>query len=168
VKRVCLILLVCVTACQREKRDLRVTPASRVSFLAIPNSQLQPAGPLSSTDIQNPYEGNAWAISEGEKLFGWFNCTGCHAHGGGGIGPALNDRNWTYGGEPAQIFESIVKGRSNGMPTWRGRIPDYQVWQLVTYVRSLANEQPKSATPARSDSIEPNPTQPRTTAMDPK
>lgn len=162
------MLLCTLCACQRESRDLRVAPAGRQSFLAIPNSELQPAGPQPATDLRNPYEGNAWAINEGQRLYGWFNCAGCHAHGGGGIGPPLNDQNWIYGGEPSQIFETIVKGRPNGMPTWRGRIPDYQVWQLVTYVRSLANQQPKAATPARSDEIEPNSAQPRTTARDPE
>ncbi len=40
------------------------------------------------------------------------------------------------------------------MPTWGGKIPEYQVWQIVTYVRSLNNLEPKAATPARSDSLE--------------
>jgi cytochrome c oxidase cbb3-type subunit III len=40
------------------------------------------------------------------------------------------------------------------MPTWGGRIPEYQIWQIVSYVRSLNQEEPTSATPARSDSLE--------------
>jgi cytochrome c oxidase cbb3-type subunit 3 len=43
------------------------------------------------------------------------------------------------------------------MPAWGGRIPEYQVWQLVAYVRSMNGEQPTSATPTRPDSIEQNP-----------
>jgi cytochrome c oxidase cbb3-type subunit 3 len=43
------------------------------------------------------------------------------------------------------------------MPAWGARIPRDQIWQLVAYVRSLSGEQPKSATPARSDGIEPTP-----------
>ena len=34
------------------------------------------------------------------------------------------DREWIYGGQPANIFATIVEGRPNGMPSWRGRIPD--------------------------------------------
>ncbi len=60
---------------------------------------------------------------------------GCHANGGGGIGPPLIKENWIYGGEPANLFDTIVKGRPNGMPAWGGRIPEYQIWQLVGYVR---------------------------------
>ena len=43
------------------------------------------------------------------------------------------------------------------MPTWGSRIPEYQIWQIVAYIRSMNNEEPQSATPKRLDSIEPNP-----------
>jgi len=44
------------------------------------------------------------------------------------------DDEWIYGFEPVNIFATIVEGRPNGMPSFRNRIPDYQVWQLVAYV----------------------------------
>ena len=44
-----------------------------------------------------------------------------------------------------------------GMPSFGGKIPSYQVWQLVAYVRSLGGLQPKSATSARSDDLHGNP-----------
>jgi cytochrome c oxidase cbb3-type subunit 3 len=119
-------------------------------------SELQPGGPQSQFGVRNPDAGNAFAISEGQRLFGWYNCTGCHANGGGAIGPPLIKSEWIYGGEPANLFDTIVKGRPNGMPSWGGRIPEYQVWQLVTYVRSLNQMEPKSATPPRADTIEQN------------
>jgi cytochrome c oxidase cbb3-type subunit 3 len=70
------------------------------------------------------------------------------------MGPPLIKTDWIYGGEPANIFDTIVKGRPNGMPAWGNRIPEYQVWQLVSYVRSLNNLEPTSATPARTDTIQ--------------
>jgi len=108
-------------------------------------------------EVRNPYEGNAYAISEGQRLYSWYNCSGCHANGGGGIGPPLikkDQRDWIYGGSSANIFDTIVKGRPNGMPTWGGKIPEYQIWQLVTYIRSLNKLEPQSATPARTDTLE--------------
>ena len=72
----------------------------------------------------------------------------------GGIGPPLMEHDWVYGKEPENIFDTIVKGRPNGMPTWGGRIPENQIWQIVTYVRSLSDLEPKSATPARPDGME--------------
>jgi cytochrome c oxidase cbb3-type subunit 3 len=67
------------------------------------------------------------------------------------MGPPLIKKEWIYGVEPENLFDTIVKGRPNGMPTWGGRIPEYQIWQIVAYVRSLNELEPKSATPARSD-----------------
>ena len=44
------------------------------------------------------------------------NCVGCHCHGGGGMGPALMDDQWRYGGRIDQIAATIAEGRPNGMP----------------------------------------------------
>lgn len=145
-------------ACSREKREPRPTPALTGIFHdAARESDLQPGGSQPQSIMRNPYQGNAAAISEGERLFSWYNCSGCHSHGGGGIGPPLMKTEWIYGGEPANIFDTIVKGRPNGMPTWGGRIPEYQIWQIVAYVRSLNGKEPTSATPARTDMIESQP-----------
>jgi cytochrome c oxidase cbb3-type subunit 3 len=43
------------------------------------------------------------------------------------------------------------------MPAWGGRIPEYQIWQIIAYVKSMNGEQLTSATPSRLDTIEPNP-----------
>jgi cytochrome c oxidase cbb3-type subunit 3 len=120
-------------------------------------SPLRPGSPEISQQVNNPYAGNAYAISGGQRLFDWYNCSGCHANGGGGMGPPLIKDEWIYGGEPANLFDTIVKGRPNGMPSWGGKIPEYQIWQLVTYVRSMNHLEPKSATPARPDTIEQSP-----------
>jgi cytochrome c oxidase cbb3-type subunit 3 len=142
-------------SCQRERRDWRTSPSQRpVIETAARQSDLQPGGPLPAQVVNDPYNGNAYSISEGQRLFNWYNCSGCHANGGGGIGPALMDKSWSYGGQPGNIFDSIVKGRPNGMPTWGGRIPEYQIWQLVAYVRSLSGDEPTSATAARPDAIQ--------------
>ena len=148
-----------LAGCQREKRDLRPAPAQTVVLGdAARESPIQPAGGQSQAVINNPDEGQAYAISEGQRLFDWYNCSGCHSHGGGGIGPPLIKKTWIYGGEPANLFDTIVKGRPNGMPAWGGYIPEYQIWQLVTYIRSLNQEEPQSATPPRTDNLEVHPT----------
>ena len=127
-----LLTALCALGCHRETRD--VSP--------------------SALSVKNPYEGNAYAISQGQQLFEQYNCSGCHAHGGGGIGPALMDDEWIYGSSPAKIYESISEGRPNGMPAWGGRITEAQIWQLVTYVRSLSNLEPQNVTPARAEGMQ--------------
>ncbi|HLJ13811.1 MAG TPA: c-type cytochrome [Bryobacteraceae bacterium] len=153
-----ILCLLALNSCQREKRDSRPAPSRLAIFGdAARESELQPGGAQSEPQVTNPYAGNALAISEGQRLFNWYNCSGCHANGGGGIGPPLIKQNWVYGEQPANLFDTIVKGRPNGMPAWGGRIPEYQIWQIVAYVRSLNGKQPQSATPARPDIIETNP-----------
>jgi cytochrome c oxidase cbb3-type subunit 3 len=148
----CLFALI---GCERDRRELRPAPTRLAIFKdAARESDLQPGGVHSEPQVQNPYSGNAYAISEGQRLFSWYNCAGCHANGGGGMGPPLIKDQWTYGGQPANLFDTIVKGRPNGMPSWGGRIPEYQVWQLVAYIRSLNHEEPVTATPPRSDHIQ--------------
>jgi len=143
------------TGCQRQSVQLRPEPARVVVFAdAATESPLVPGGSQPRPQASNPYSANAYDISEGQRLFNWYNCSGCHANGGGGMGPPLIKQDWIYGGEPANIFDTIVKGRPNGMPTWGARIPEYQIWQLVAYIRSLNQEQPKSVTPPRTDTIE--------------
>ena len=147
--------IVALSSCQREKRDLRPAPARLVVYDgAARESPLRPGGPKPEFVASNPYNANAYAISEGQRLYDWYNCSGCHFHGGGGIGPPLMKQNWIYGSEPQNIFETIIKGRPNGMPSWGGRIPEYQVWQIVAYVRSMNHQEPRSASPVRTDTIE--------------
>ena len=43
------------------------------------------------------------------------------------------------------------------MPSWGGKIPEYQIWELVAFIGSMNNEQPQSATPPRTDMLEKNP-----------
>jgi cytochrome c oxidase cbb3-type subunit III len=124
-------------ACRRNARQLKDTAPSASIPQSIALSPLQGGPATPPVEIQNPYEGNAYGISEGQRLYEWYNCGGCHFRGGGGIGPPLMDRDWIYGGQPGNIFASIIEGRPNGMPSWRGRIPTNQVWEIVAYVQSL-------------------------------
>ena len=137
-----LVLCALLLACNREKRPLVVTASDAHRPLPL------------RVVIKNPYEGNAYAISQGQQLFAQYNCAGCHFHGGGGIGPALMDDEWIYGSSSANIYQSIVEGRPNGMPSFGGRIPENQVWQLVSYVRALGGLQPQPAVSPRADEMQ--------------
>jgi cytochrome c oxidase cbb3-type subunit III len=61
------------------------------------------------------------------------------------------DEQWIYGSKSENIFASIAEGRPNGMPSFRGKIPNDQVWQITAYVRPLGGLVPQAAAPARSD-----------------
>ncbi len=142
-----------LAACDREHRRLSEAPPSVTAANLVQQSRLQPGEPTPDYDANPPYEENAYAISEGKVLYEQFNCVGCHAHGGGGMGPPLMDEKWLYGSDPAQVFATIVEGRPNGMPSFRGKVPDHQVWQLVAYVRSMSGQLPKDVSPGREDNM---------------
>jgi cytochrome c oxidase cbb3-type subunit 3 len=150
---VIIIIGIGIIACEREQRRFREFPPAGASRTAVMQGTLQPGAPLPPAALPNPYESNAFAVSEGQRLYEWFNCSGCHAHGGGNIGPALMDDAWIYGSEPENIFATIVEGRPNGMPAFRRKIPDQQVWQLVAYVRSLSGQLRKDVSPGRTDDM---------------
>jgi cytochrome c oxidase cbb3-type subunit III len=151
-----LIGLAVLPACKREERALgRPDPGAAAITEPIRVSALQPGDVKPGAEsMAGPYEGNAYAIAEGQRLYTSMNCVGCHFHGGGGIGPPLMDDFWLYGNQPAQIYQTIVEGRPNGMPSFGGKIPPQQVWQLVAYVRSLSGMQPMDAVSARDDHIQ--------------
>ena len=145
----CLLLL----ACRREDRPFQDVSAASARSQKPALSQIFPGGPPPSLPENSPYQDNAYGISEGKRLYENFNCVGCHSHGGGGMGPALMDEKWIYGSHPANIFETIVEGRPNGMPAFGGRIPSQQVWQIVSYIDALAGQVPQDAAPGRSDDM---------------
>ena len=148
-------LLAATTACEREARRFREGPPTGTDYsVVVEDRDLQPGGKTPDPTISSPYEHNAYAISEGKRLFEQWNCAGCHSHGGGGMGPPLMDDEWIYGSEPENIVESIVEGRPNGMPSFRGRIPNQQLWQIAAYVRSMSGLLPKDVTNARSDHMQ--------------
>jgi cytochrome c oxidase cbb3-type subunit III len=157
-----------LSGCKREERGFRVDPPNAARIDAKMLSTLQPGGPNPHPPVKNEYEENAHAMSEGKRLYTWFNCNGCHAHGGGDIGPPLMDSKWIYGHQPEQIFATIVEGRPNGMPAFRQHIPDYQVWQLVAYVRSMSGIVPSHAAPGREDDMKNKQPEHSTERADPK
>ena len=54
------------------------------------------------------------------------------------MGRALSNRFFQYGGEPANIYLTIVQGRPNGMPAWGGVLPEAVIWNLVSYVEQIS------------------------------
>jgi cytochrome c oxidase cbb3-type subunit III len=147
-------IVVGVAACEREHRDFHTTPPGAGPSEASVRTSALHAGPAATEQTGGPYQDNRWAISEGKRLYEWMNCAGCHAPGGGGgIGPSLIDDDWIYGADPENVFDTIVKGRPQGMPSYRGRLGNSEVWKLVAYVRTLGGFTPSDAWPARGESM---------------
>jgi cytochrome c oxidase cbb3-type subunit 3 len=146
---------VALSACDREERHSRSKPFGETVPVGESPDTIFPGG--SKPSLPDPraalYDNNAPAISDGQFLYSKLNCVGCHSHGGGGMGPALMDDEWRYGGRIDQIATSIAEGRPNGMPAWRGKLTDDQIWKLAAYVRSLSGQPSKDAVSSRSESM---------------
>jgi cytochrome c oxidase cbb3-type subunit 3 len=156
---VLLLAFATLAACDREKRDFTTPAAPDGATMA---SRLTPQQPAQAQETQvavstkspRPYEDQARDVSDGKRFYRWYNCNGCHGGGGGGgMGPPLMDNEWIYGREPAQIFETIARGRPNGMPSFGGHVPDDQIWKLVAYVRSMSGLLPSDVAPGRGDQL---------------
>jgi mono/diheme cytochrome c family protein len=175
-----LFILVLLAGCKRETRIVKLDPSASAT-VDLPHTNTVWPGPTSNEIVTNFsftnvtitnwtsktangsaahralesfYEKNGWAMSEGKRLFAAFNCVGCHGHGGGGMGPALMDQKWLYGSSPEEIFRSIALGRTNGMPAFKDRLPEYVIWEMVAYVRSMSGLAPIDAAPQRDDHLQ--------------
>jgi cytochrome c oxidase cbb3-type subunit III len=140
-----------LAACEREQRRFSEVAPSSGRPQPAGQSTLAAGGASRPAPTRHPYDENAWAVGEGKRLYQAYNCNGCHANGGGGMGPALMDATWTYGSEPQNIYTTIAEGRPNGMPAFGGKIPAQQVWQLVAYVRSMSGHLRADIRPGRDD-----------------
>src|SRR5687767_3237010 len=101
---------------------------------ALPSGQqAPPAG------ANNPLAASPTAAAEGQTQYNQL-CQTCHGpagQGGGDRGPALNTGTFAHGSGDADLFRAIRSGvRGTQMPPFAG-LTDTQVWQLVTYLRSL-------------------------------
>src|SRR4029079_16676528 len=139
-------------SCDREERHSRSKPVGETVPAATSPDTIWPGGTLHHAPDPRAkvYDNNAPAISEGQFLYTRMNCVGCHSHGGGGMGPPLMDDQWRYGGRMDQIVASIAEGRPNGMPAWRGKLTEDQMWKLAAYVRSMSGQPSKDAVSRRA------------------
>ena len=148
----CISLCLFVASCKREERKFTQPPSNYKSY-DVTTSDIHPGSAGLPQPVNNASEERAFDTSEGKRLYTQYNCVGCHFNGGGGIGPPLMDEKWIYGANSENIYATIVEGRPNGMPSFRRKIPDNQVSQIVAYVRAMSGQLRKDVATGRNDSM---------------
>jgi cytochrome c oxidase cbb3-type subunit III len=164
---VCAVLVIlALGGCKREERSLRTDPPALAALdrVAVMPNGISGAPAAVNVGLGDPYQGNAYQLSQGKRLFTWFNCRSCHANGGGGSGPALINKWWRYGPDRVSIYVSIRDGRLNGMPAFRDKLTPEQIWQLTGYVQTLGAYSARTAAPSRNDEIQSRPAENRAPA----
>lgn len=164
------LALLVLTGCEREDREVRADPIAsetteRIALTSLSPGDTPPREEPSGLGAQ--YLGNAFHVFQGKKWYSAFNCNGCHANGGGGSGPALMDDRWIYGSKIENVVVTIREGRPNGMPSFRGKVTDEQIWQLAAYVLSLSGQVASDVAPGRNDDMLPHPPENATPAETP-
>jgi cytochrome c oxidase cbb3-type subunit 3 len=99
---------------------------------------------VQASDDRNPYAGDAKAAKAGEYEFR-INCALCHGLGahGGGRGPDLTRAQKRHVHSDAEMFQVISNGipgtvmPANGTNGQGVGMTDEEIWQIITYIRSV-------------------------------
>jgi cytochrome c oxidase cbb3-type subunit 3 len=93
---------------------------------------------------RNPFTGDPKAARAGEFEFR-INCAFCHGLGarGGGRGPDLTHAQKRHGSSDAEMFQNVSNGipgtamPANGTNGQGVGMTDEEIWQIITYLRSI-------------------------------
>jgi cbb3-type cytochrome c oxidase subunit III len=95
--------------------------------------------------LKNPLPSDAESVEAGKKLY-QRHCASCHGAGAkgdggmslsGGTPSDLTDETWDYGSTDGEIFVAIRDGVSADMLAYKEKLNEKQIWQVVTFLRSL-------------------------------
>ena len=114
------------------------TPAiSGWSFYKEFDKEMASAAKSEKSVTVKQYSGDKEAIKEGKENFA-NTCAPCHnADATGGIGPNLTVATLKFGTNQKDIYESIAKGRPNGMPSFLPQIGSEKISKVVAFLDTL-------------------------------
>jgi cbb3-type cytochrome c oxidase subunit III len=95
--------------------------------------------------LKNPVAADPASVEDGKKLYSR-HCASCHGPAGKGDGgmalsggtPAnLTDETWDHGSSDGEIFVVIRDGTSTDMESYKDKLTEKQIWNLVNFIRSI-------------------------------
>ena len=116
------------------------------------NQQLSPAevsDVVAYVRALSDQPGEPLAVQRGSVIFqGKGVCYDCHSGDASGNpdygAPALNDRDWLYGGDQATVYQSVYSGRHGICPAWIDQLKPQVIRALAVYLHQVS----QGATPA--------------------
>ena len=118
----------------------------------ITNAAQEPRRIAEAQKLKNPETTNAETLDGGKKLYARY-CASCHGPNGkgdggmalsGGTPSDLTDETWDYGSTDGEIFVAIKDGVSADMLAYKDKLNDKQIWQVVTFLRSIGTKPKES------------------------
>jgi mono/diheme cytochrome c family protein len=111
--------------------------STAVAFGAADGSWLKDV-PARDHQKTNPYHDQAEAIAAGRRIF-VDRCSHCHGENADGTKkrPPLKSERVQQQASEGDLHWLLVNGNmGKGMPSW-AKLPDQQLWQVITYIKSL-------------------------------
>ena len=107
-----------------------------------------------TANATNPMAGSPVAVATGQRLYRQA-CQACHGGDArGDRGPSLTTSNFAHGSEDVDLFRNIRTGIAGSeMPAFQ-KLTDDQVWQLVSYIRSLQGSAARSTEVVTGDAVD--------------
>ena len=100
---------------------------------------------LEAQKLKNPVPPDDESIEAGKKIY-QRRCASCHGPTGkgdggmalsGGTPSDLTDETWDYGSTDGEMFVNIRDGFSADMLAYKDKLKEKEIWQVVTFMRSL-------------------------------
>ena len=115
---------------------------SALALFATSNGAWMAKVPARDRDKANPYRDQPDAVAAGRRVF-VDHCAHCHGSEAEGTKkrPSLRTARVQQEATEGDLFWLLKNGSmAYGMPNW-SKLGDPQIWQVITYVRSLPQEQ---------------------------
>lgn len=120
-----------------------------VPFFGEEETGVRPEVPEAYQALSNPFANDPDQIAAGELLYE-ANCAACHGITGEGDGPASDGLNPPPGnlalkhpnmGDPYMFWRisegGLMEPFGSIMPGWRGLLDENEIWQIISYIRTM-------------------------------
>jgi mono/diheme cytochrome c family protein len=112
--------------------------SSTLFMFAVADGAWLASVPAHDHEKTNPYQDQPDAIAAGRRIY-VDHCLHCHGDSAQGTKkrPPLTSQRVQRQATPGDLHWLLVNGNmKKGMPSW-AKLPDPQLWQLITYLKTL-------------------------------